>query len=241
MLIRERSVRFLRAFGLAVCILFLGSGCWWQQESYTKRMKDGFATFEKRAERERLLGVAFQPAGDFSMWIRPPNPTIKVATPDQFFDQFIVWFQGSDPGGPLIEVILKGSAGAESLAEFQQNAFTALKAAQKFPAQDPDRIPDPQSFTSMHDNSVMSFELHQGTGKRQVAAAGGAAGNPIDYQWLIYLGEDQAQKVMVCFIIPDTKYIEFQKALTTCMESFAFAGRVPLAQQSGGGAAPAGD
>ena len=171
MLIREKSVRTLRVLGLAVCILFLGSGCWWQKESYSNRMKDGFANFEKRAERERLLGVYFQPAGDFSMWIRPPNPTSIVATPDKFAEQFIVWFQGSDPGGPLIEVILKGSAGAESLAEFQQTAFKSLRDAAKFPPQEPDRIPDPQSFSSMHDNSPMTFELYQGAGKRQIAAA----------------------------------------------------------------------
>ena len=235
MIIRERSVRFLRAYGLAVFILFLGPGCWWQKESYTVRMKDGFANFEKRAERERMLGLAFQPAGDFPMWIRPPNPTILVATPDQFADQFIAWFQGSDPGAPVIEVILKGSAGAESLTDFQQNAYNALKAAQKFPAQDPERI-DPQSFASMHDNSVMAFEQYQAGGKRQVQGAA----STVDYQWFIFFGEEQTQKIMVCFIVPESKYVEFYRGpLTKCMESLAMGAKVPLAVQTGGGA-PAG-
>jgi hypothetical protein len=195
-------------------------------------MRDGFASFEKRAERERVLGVAFDPA-EFTMWFRPPKPTLQVQTPEPFLSLF----QGSDAGGPLVEVVLMGSTGAESLAEFQQNAFTALKAALKFPDQDPDRIPDPQSFTSMHDNSVMTFELHQGAGKRQIQPAGGGAANALDYQWLIYFGEEQTQKLMVCFIIPDSKYIEFQKALPPSMESIAFASKVPIARQSGGGAA----
>jgi hypothetical protein len=198
-------------------------------------MKDGFANFERRAERERLLGLAFDAAGDFSVWFRPPNPTSLVATPEQF----LALFQGSDPNGPIIEVILMGSGGAESLAEFQANALNALKATQKYPAQDPDKIQEPQSFTSMHDNSVLTFDLYQSAGKRQIQAAGAAAASPLDYQWLIYFGEEQPQKIMVCFIIPDSKYSEFQKALTTCMESLALGSKVPAARQ-GGGAAPAG-
>lgn len=230
MRIHSSSVRFLRALGLAVCILFLGTGCWWQRDAYTKRMVNEFANFEKRAELDRLLGVEFPAAGEFSMWIRPPKPTSLVQTPEQF----LALFQGSDLGGPLIEVIIMGSAGVESLGDFQQNAFNALKGAQKFPQQDPERIKDPQSFTSMHDRSAMSFDLYQGAGKRQIQAAGGAAANPIDYQWLIYFGEEQTQKIMVCFIIPDSKYIEFQNALTKCMESLALSGKVAIAQQGGG-------
>lgn len=236
MRIRGSSVQFVKASGLALCILLQGSGCWWQQQSYTTLMKDGFLNFEKRAERDRLLGVVFHPPGEFSMWIRPPNPTSIVETPEQF----LAWFQGSDAGGPLIEVILMGSRGAETLAEFQTNAYTALKAAQKFPPQDPEKVQEPQTFTSMHDNSVMTFDLYQGAGQRQIPAAGGAAANPIAYQWLVYFGEEQAQKIMVCFIIPDSKYSDFQKALTTCMESLALAGKVQIAQQGGGGGAPAG-
>jgi len=198
-------------------------------------MKDGFANFERRAERERLLGEAFQPVGEFQMWIRPPNPTTRVAIPEALLDQFVTWFQGSDPGGPLIEVIIKGSGGSESIAEFQTAAYAALKAAEKFPLQDPEKVPDPQSFTSMHDNRAMTFDLYQGTGKRQTQGAAA----PVDYQWLIYFGEEQTQKIMVCFVIPDSKYSDFQKALTTCMESLALAGKVALALQGGGGA-PAG-
>ena len=240
MLIRDRFARILRATGLAACILFFGPGCWWQKDSYSSRMRDGFENFEKRAAREAMLGEAFQPAGDFPMWIRPPKPTSLVATPDQFADQFIAWFQGADAGGPLIEVILKGSAGAETLAEFQQGAFNALRAASKFPPQDPERSQEPPEITSMHDNAKMPFDLYQGVGQRQVPGAGGAAGKAAEYQWLIFVGEEQTQKILICFIVPTEKYVEFYRGpLTRCLESLALGGKVATASQTGGGA-PAG-
>jgi hypothetical protein len=226
----DRFVRRVRVPGLALCILCVGSGCWWQKDSYTKVMEAGFKDFEKRAERERLLGQFFQPAGEFSMWIRPPNPTTLVATPEQFADQFIAWFQGGDPGGPLIEVLLKGSGGAESMAEFQTAAFNSLKAAQKFPPQDPEKTQEPQTITSMHDNTTMTFDLYHGAGK--------SAGTNVDCQWLLYFGEEQSQKIMVCFIIPDAKYVpggDFLKAMTMSLESLALASKVAIAQQGGGG------
>ena len=93
----------------------------------------------------------------------------------------------------------------------------------------------------MHDNSVMNFDLYQGVGQRQIPAAGGAPGKPVEYQWLIFVGEEQTQKIMVCFIVPTDKYVEFFRGpLTKCLESLALGGKVANAAQTGGGAAPPG-
>jgi hypothetical protein len=230
MISRETSVRFLRVPGLALGILFVGSGCWWQKNSYTNSMNAGFASYAKRAERERMLGPAIQPEGDFAMSIRPPNPTTLVQTPPPF----LLWFQTTDATQPLVELLIMGSGGMESLAEFQQTAFNALKAAAKFPPQDPDRI-DPLEVTSMHDNSKMTFEQFQGAGNRQLQQ--GAA--PVGYQWFIFFGEDQSQKIMLCYIIPDSKYPDFYRdELRLSLESLALATKVSLA--AGGGGAGAG-
>ena len=243
MSIGRSSARLSRASGVALCLLFLGSGCWWQKDAYTKAMTDGVKSFEKRAQRERLLGPSFDPAGDFQMWFRPPLPTTLVATPEAVADQFVVWFQGSEPSGPLIQVLIKGSAGTETLAEFQANAYNSLKAASKFPPQDPEKVQDPQTIYSMHDNSLMTFELYHVIGNHSIPPTPGAAPTAVSCHWLIYFAEDQTQKIMVCYIIPDSKYIpesDLLAAMTMSLESLALASKVPIARQSGAGGTPAG-
>ena len=227
----SKSLSAFRSLIWAVGLIAVVPGCFWQRDSYTTRMIATFDNWEKLAELDRLLGEPFHPA-EFAMWIRPPKPTQMVQTPEQF----VVWFQGNDAGGALIEVLVIGSSGQETMDDFRQNAFSALKAAQKWPAQDPSKEVEPQKFQCLHGGET-SFDLYHGSGQRQTQT-GGAPATPVPYQWLIYFGEEAQQKVMICFIVPDAAYSNFGPALMKCMESLALSSKVGVAEASGGAPAP---
>jgi hypothetical protein len=218
-----RSTRVYRAFLLIVASSLL-NGCWWQRDSYTARMQQRMSRFEKDAEYDRLLGDPFDGTADFAIWVRPPKATTRRALPAELEGAAIGLFQGTEGTSALIEVIITGSAGPESLGDFEQKSFAALNKAGKGPSSELKRQ-DPAEVPCMHGGTT-AFEVYSGGAARQVAGAAAAT----NYQWVCYFAEEGAQKIMVAFIVPDDIYTAFSPAMIKCLESLALAGKVSVAR-----------
>ena len=212
--------------GIALLVLAISSpGCFWQQKAYTDRMLSEMQNFERRAQLDRLLGPAFDSnTAEFPLWVRPPKPTqLRALTEEQKQQNFLGVFQGGDTGGPLLEFVLIGSAGEESLQEFIQKSFAAMNSAQKGPGTEVPRR-DPATVNSMHGGTT-SYEVFSTGGQRQ---APGAA--PVGYQWVYYFTEDSRQKLMLAFIVPDSNYSAFTNGMQSCLESVALGSKVNYAR-----------
>jgi hypothetical protein len=216
---------------LSLCVSLLLPGCWWQRDAYTQRMQAQMARFERDAEYDRVLDVPFESVPEFPMWIRPPKPTERRKL-DDLEGVFLGLFQGTHPGGALIEVLVMGSAGSETMSEFEQKAFEALNKANKGSGGELKRQ-DPASVNCMHGGQT-SFEVYSGGGARQFQGAA----TPTNYQWVCYFAEEGTQKVMIAFIVPDNDYTAFADAMVKCLESLALGSKVSAAR-SGTTVAPA--
>jgi hypothetical protein len=207
-------------------LLLISSGCFWQRNDYTERMKTSIVNYETEARLGRLLGDPFFPTGDFAIWLRPPRPTQLVQTPEGYLG----WFQGNDPSGQLVEFIVMGTKSEqESLAQFQQRAVAALAASEKIPPpNEPPASPPPQTVQTMHGATVV-YEYMQGAMQRK-----GASGAAVEYQWLACFAEEGPQKVMLAFFIPTTLYgaKDTQDAIGHCLASLALGPRAAAAQST---------
>jgi hypothetical protein len=183
--------------------------------------------FEKEAAFDRVLGPAFDGTAEFPMWIRPPKATALRALPPEAEGVLTALFQGNEGTSPLIELAVIGSAGPESLSEFQQKAFADLNKAGKVPGIELKRQ-DPATVPCMHGGET-AFEVFSGGAARQTAASG----PPTNYQWVCYFSEDANQKVLLTFIVPDAVYSAFADPMTRCLESLALGSKVAAARTGG--------
>jgi hypothetical protein len=234
MIDRAKTEPVLRVTRWALCAALLLPGCWWQRDSYTQRMRSQMDRFEREAEYDRVLGPAFEGTAEFPMWVRPPKLTELRALPAELEGVFLALFQ-SQGTGPLIEFIVIGSAGPESLNEFEQKAFASLNKGGKGPGGELKRQ-EPVAVACLHGGET-TFDLYSGGAARQLAGAATAT----NYQWVCYFAEEGSQvnqKVMLAFIVPDDQYTAFSGAMVKCLESLALSGKVSAAR-SGVTAAPA--
>ncbi len=238
MRIRTKATRLCVIASLGLLSVVFHSGCWWQRDSYTDRMRYTFDNWEKIAELNRLLGPAFEsPNTEFPLWFRPPKPTELRGLPAELETVFIGLFQGNEASGNLIEVVIMGSAGTESLQEFEQKSFAALNTAQRGPGIASSKQ-ESADVACMHGGNTL-YEVFSVGGERAVASQTGQAANA-GYQWVFYFTEEPPQKVLIAFIIPDAQYESFTNALVKSLESLALSSKVGIAQGGGGGAsAPA--
>jgi hypothetical protein len=199
-------------------------GCWWQRDAYTARLISQKARFEKEAEYERLLGPPFEGTAEFPMWIRPPKTTQLRALPAGAEGVLLGLFQG-DAGATMVEFIIIGSVGNETLSEFEQKAFADLNKTGKGPGVELKRQ-EAVVVPCMHGGDT-NFDLFSIGAARQLTTGGA----PTTCQWLCYFAEEQTQKIMLAFIIPDSIYKEFgEGAMTKCLESLALSSKVSAAR-----------
>jgi hypothetical protein len=216
---------------LTICSVVPSAGCFWQKDWYTQKMERGFATYAIRKELDDLLGPNFQPAVEFPVIFRPIKVTEPKGVPEDRKD-LLAWCQGGDP---LVELIVMGSAGNESLAEFRRVAFEALQAKHGGPAPADFAEQPAQEDDSLYGGKI-TFEFFSIQTQRQVAGAQGAPPQAVAYNWLVYFTEDGQQKVMLAYVVPDSKYAELYPAVSRSRQSLAIGARVGVAQ----GGAPAG-
>ncbi len=157
------------------------------------------------------LGDWFDHTDDFIVRIRAPKGLQVVEPPKGF----IGLLRG---GYPPVELVVLGSAGAESLAEFQEWAISQLNTAQMGPAQVPEKIEDVEVATPF--GSTFRMELFvRSRSPRNLSA------NSVPYNWLLYFAEEGPQKVMIGYVIPDARYEQFSRALQQSLETLALSSK----------------
>lgn len=224
----RRSI--VRLVSLSLCAVVASAGCFWQQGDYTKNMEEGFKTYESRAELGRLLGDAYSPPGEFQMQIRPPKPAGPVQVPEDRKD-LVAWFQGGDP---ILDLVVMGSSGPESLQEFRRVALGNLQAKHAAPAPTDYADREPQIDDSLYPTGgKLTFEFCLIESNRQIAAAPAPA---VAYDWIIYFTEEGQQKVMLAYIVHAQKYPELFPAIERSRQSLLLGGKVAAAQGGGGSA-----
>jgi hypothetical protein len=206
-----------------LCLVLMLPGCWWQRDAYTQRMRAQVERFEREAEYNRVLGPAFEGTAEFPMWVRPPQATEYRATPKELEGLCLGLFQGNLGSGPLIELVIMGSMGSESLGEFQQKSFGDLNKAGKGLGSELKRQ-EPASVSCLHGGQT-TFEVFSDGAARQLPTGG-----PTNYQWVCYFAEEGTQKVMLGFIVPDSDYTAFADPMVKCLESLALSGKVSAAR-----------
>jgi hypothetical protein len=199
-------------------------------------MEQTLKNWQIQQKIDSALGDRFDHIEDFTVSIRVPKGVQALEPPQDFLGLL----QG---GSPPLEVIIFGSTGQETLAEFQQVAVGKLNQAQKGPGQAAQPLPD-QTVTTLYGNQLQ-MKLLGANSQRNLAPAGAAA-NSVPYFWHMYFAEEGSQKVMIAFLTPEAKFAEYQEAINLSLQTLALASKFSQAQSQGspaavpaGGAAPA--
>jgi hypothetical protein len=234
-MVRSKQVtggcRTVISWVIALSAGVVSPGCWWQREAYTDRMMNEMKVFELRAQYDQYLGDPFQPPGDFPVWIRPPKVTTLRALPKELEGVLLGLFQGNEAGGNLIEFVIIGSVGDETLTDFVQKSMEAMNKAGKGPGAELSKR-DPATVPCMHGGET-SFDVYSGGATRQLPGAA-----PANYQWVYYFTEEGRQKILLAFVIPDENYTAMTNPMVKSLESLALSSKIGAAT-SGVAAAPA--
>ncbi len=225
----NQSATLSRTRGLLLALAIASCGCFWQQQSYTTTMVNNFSNYERRAQLDAALSAAYRPPNEFPMWIRPIKPTDPVQVPEERKD-LVAWFQDA---GAQLEVIVMGSAGPESLLEFQRVAIGNVNTAHLGPTGDQLTPLPPESTNAVYGGQA-SFERFSGETSRQV----GQNAQPVAYNWQYYFAEDGSQKVMIVFVVPQSRFAELQKAMDLSASTLALGSNLAKAEASGLGGTP---